>query len=133
MTIRFLPHTADIKFSVTASSEKKLFESCALALSRYSSGGAKVRERKKTQIILSGADRASLLYQFLDELIYLIDAKDFLVARAVVTLKPTTITATLYGDSVAHYGVRHIKAATYAEMEFSKTRSGWKAQAVLDV
>ena len=83
---------------------------------------------------MSGNDLESLFYKFLDELIYLLDAENFITAKAKVTLRGYNLHAEIFGDSASNYkNLDHIKAATYAEMYIKKTEDGFEAQAVLDV
>jgi len=81
-----------------------------------------------------------LLYNFLDEIIFLIDAEKFLVSE-VRDLKikklendEFELTAALVGDSSEKYEIReHIKSVTYHEMFVREEEGKWIAQVVLDV
>jgi SHS2 domain-containing protein len=133
MNFKFLEHTADIKFQAYGKTLNELFENCALAVSSYLSRGEAVKSKKGKIIEVSGSDHESLLYNFLDELIYLLDADRFLLSKITVTLRGFNLKAELYGDDAENYNIDQIKAATYAEMYIKKTPKGWEAQAVLDV
>ena len=117
----FLEHMADIKFVARGATPEEVFVSSAHAVSEYISSGVRVK------------DYESLLYAFLDELFYLLDAEGFLVKRAEVHIKNMKANAVLYGDTAKNYEIQHVKAATYAEMYFKTTMNGWEAQVVLDV
>ena len=134
MKYRFIEHTGDIKFQVGGNTLTKIFENSALAVSHYISRGKKIKSKKGKIIEVSGTDLESLFYNFLDELIYFLDAECFVVAKAKITMRGYNLQAELYGDDTKNYSdLDHIKAATYAEMYIKKTSKGWKAQAVLDV
>ena len=135
MKFTFLEHTADIKFKAFGKTLNDVFESCALAFSDYVSRGSKIRAVKKKTIRLEGKDNESLLYQFMDELVYLIDAEGFVVSDAEVKVKDMKLEAVVYGDKVGNYKeLDHVKAATYAEMHVKPLKNGlWEAQVVLDV
>ncbi|MBX4211998.1 archease [Candidatus Pacearchaeota archaeon] len=133
MKFTFLEHTADIKFKAYGGTVNELFENAAEALSSYLSHGDKIKSKKGKTIQVSGTDYESLLYSFLDELIFLVDAENFVTARADVQLRGFNLKAELYGDETKGYDLDHIKAATYAEMYVKKTPKGWEAQVVLDV
>lgn len=124
---------ADIKFVARGSTPADVFDSAARAVSYYVASGVKVKEKLEAHIEVSGKDYEALLYAFLDELLYLLDAEEFLVAKAEVIVEGMHVKATLYGDAVKEYEVQHVKAATYAEMYFKETLKGWEAQVVLDV
>ena len=134
MKYRFLEHTGDIKFQVNGKTLSEIFENSALALSDYISRGKKIKPRKGKIVEVSGTDMESLFYNYLDELIYLLDAENFVIAKAKITIRGFNLHAELYGDNASDYkDLDSIKAATYAEMYIKKTKSGWEAQAVLDV
>lgn len=128
---KFVEHTADIKFIVEGKTLGNLFENSALAFSNYVSE-TKVKKKIKRRIKMSALDNEQLLYGFLDELIYLIDAKYFIVSDAKVKIKDGKLDAQLFGDDASKYGIKHVKAATYSEMKIEKKKD-WRASIVLDV
>ncbi len=129
----FLPHMADIKIRVTAASMPKLFEGVTKAFASYVAGEQKLKSKTKKVIELSGSDTQSLMYAYLDELLYLLDAENFVTLSASVKVKGYTLKATLKGADSTKYHLNHIKAATYAEMRIEKEKKGWVADVVLDV
>ena len=134
MKYQFLEHTADIKFRLYGKTLNEIFENAVLAISEYISRGQKIKPSKGKVIDVSGIDYESLFYSFLDEIIYLLDAENFLVVKAKVTIRGYNLQAELFGDKASNYkDLDHIKAATYAEMYIKKTEDGFEAQAVLDV
>lgn len=135
MKYRFLEHTADIKFQAYGKTLNEVFENAVLAIAEYISRGKKIKAAKGKVIKVSGNDLESLFYNFLDELIYLIDAENFLAVKAKVTIKGYNLKAELFGDNTKNYKeLDHIKAATYAEMHIKKLPDeNWEAQCVLDV
>ncbi len=134
MTVRFVSHTADVQFIVRASTKAKLFEECARAFSLCVAEGKRISSREKRTIVLSGEDDLSLLYRFMDELIFFVDGERFLVSNAHVVLAKNELKAICEGIRLTHSkGFRHVKAATYSEMYLKKQRGGWEARVVLDV
>ena len=130
----FLEHTADIKFRVYGKTLKKIFENTALAISKIISKDKKILSKKKKTISLKGKDKEKLMYNFIDEIIYLLDAENFVVAQVKVKVKGDHLSAVFYGDDTKNYkNLDQIKSATYHEMYVKKTKSGWEAQAVVDV
>ncbi len=137
----FLEHTADIKFKAYGRTVNEAFENSVGALVSYLSGGEKIADMKKKIITIKGHDYESLLYSLLDELIFLLDAKGFIVSKSEIQVSGFNLKAKLYGDSVKNYSLDHVKAATYAEMHVKKVESKqknkkisyWEIQAVLDV
>jgi len=129
----FLEHTADIKFRAFGRTLNELFENCALALSDYLAQGEKIEIKKGKTIQVFGQDQESLLYNFLDELIFLLDSENFILSKLKVQLRGNNLKAEIYGDNSKDYNLSYIKAPTYAEMYIRKNSKGWEAQAVLDV
>ena len=134
MKYRFLNHTADIKFQVYGKDLNEIFENAVEAVAEYISRGQKIKTSKGKVIEVFGNDLESLFYKFLDELVYLLDAEDFIAAKAEVTIRGYNLKAELFGDNASNYkDFDAIKAATYAEMYIKKTPKGFEAKAVLDV
>lgn len=133
----FLPHTADVKFRIYGKTLNEIFENSALAFSKILARGEKVNPKIKETILLEGPkDNEGFLYEFLDELIALVDIDNFITAKAKVDYNPQLkqLKAIIYGDKAKNYKeLESIKAATYAEMYIKKTPEGYEAQAVLDV
>ena len=134
MKYRFLNHTADIKFQVYGKDLNEIFENAVEAVAEYISRGQKIKTSKGKVIEVFGNDLESLFYKFLDELVYLLDAENFIAAKADITIRGFNLKAELFGDNASNYkDLDAIKAATYAEMYIKKTPKGIEAQAVLDV
>jgi SHS2 domain-containing protein len=131
---RYMEHTADIKFQAYGKSLNDAFGSVILAISDYFGKGNNIEAVKRKKIKVEGDDEKSLLYNFLDELIYLVDAERFVVSGGKVKIKDGKLVGELWGDDVKNYkGLDHIKAATYSEMKVKKDKNGWMIQAVLDI
>ena len=134
MKYKFLEHTADIKFQAYGKTLNEVFENSVLAVVEYISRGKKIKAIKAKVVDVLGNDLNSLFYNFLDELLYLLDAENFISARAEVMIRGYNLHAEIFGDDASNYlDLDHIKAATYAEMHVKKIDKGWEAQAVLDV
>lgn len=130
----FLKHTGDIKFKAYGKNLDEMFENCVLALSSAFSRSLKIKSSKKKEISVSGKDYESLLYNLIDEIIYLFDAENFVVSKAKIKLKEFKINATLFGDDAFKYqSLDAIKAPTYAEMYVKQKGKEWECQTVLDV
>src|SRR3989344_3531233 len=79
---KFLEHTADIKFQVYGSSLNEIFENTALAISEILARDEKIKIKTKKKIAVEGKDLESLLYNFIEELLFFLDAKNFVIAKA---------------------------------------------------
>jgi len=131
----FLEHTADIKVRVYGKKLEEVFENAALAVSSYIAKNKKVKVKIKKKILIESKNNDELLYRFIDELLFLLDAENFIAFRAKVKIKEGKLEALIEGDDTRKYkGFNHVKAATYAEMYVKQLDNGkWEAQFVIDV
>src|SRR3989338_2137285 len=135
----FLEHTGDVKFRAYGKNVGEVFQNCALAVSSVFSRNGEINETGKKEFVLSENNYESLLYQFIEELIYLFDVDAFVVSRAEVKLTEENgkITAyvLVYGDDASNYSdLDAIKSPTYAEMYVKQLKNKtWEAQVVVDV
>lgn len=133
---KFISHTADIKFRAFGNSLKKVFENSALALFK-TIYNKKIKEKKKFKIRAKGHDLESLLYNFLEEALFLIDSKNFLPGKIKILKfneSKFKIEAEITGDDAESYEVSmHVKAITYNEMFIKKIKNKFIAQVVLDI
>ncbi|MBI2045435.1 archease [Candidatus Pacearchaeota archaeon] len=134
MKFKFLPHTADVKFQAYGKTLEEVFENSVLALiNRICSD--KIESREKIKFKVKGRDLEALMYNFLEEFLYLVDAKQFLASEVKVKIKnKKELEAEILGDSSEEYALEmHIKAITYNEMFVKEISGKWVAQVVLDV
>jgi len=135
---KFFEHTADIKFRAYGSTLKEAFENSALAMFNAMSE-SKILGRIKKKIKVSGHDLESLLYNFLEELLFLLDTESFFLSSCKVKIdnknkKNLKLEAMLLGDKAKNYSISlDVKAVTYHEMFVKKQKGKFIIQAVLDV
>jgi len=135
MRYKFLSHTADVKFRAYGKDLNKCFANSAVAMFKAMYPGRVNRKIKKV-VEVKGKDLESLLYNFLEELLVLLDSKDFFVSRADVKVdwENFNLVARIEGDRVSNYSVSlQVKAVTYNEMFVKKVKGMWVSQVVLDV
>ena len=133
MKFKYLPHTADIKFQAFGKTLDQAFENAALATfqAMYEN---KIKEKIKKTIKVKGIDKESLLYNFLEELIFLLDTEGFFLSSIKVKITNLTLTATIKGDKAENYSIGlDVKAITYNEMFIKKQKDQFILQVVLDV
>jgi SHS2 domain-containing protein len=132
---KFLEHTADIKFRAFGKNIDEVFDNSALALKEIICGKMKIKKKKEKIIKIKGKDFESLLYKFLEEIIYLLDAENFLISSIKeIKIKNLELKAVITGDEVKNYKfTNNVKAVTYNEMFVKKEKGKWISQAVIDV
>lgn len=138
---KFLPHTADIKFQAQGQTLEQVFINSAKALTNIITK-QKIKPKIRKKIKVKGRDRESLLYNFLEEFLYLVDSKKFLVGKIdkikIKKEKEYELEADILGDDVGNYETEtHVKAITYNHMFVKQQRINNKpvfiAQVVVDV
>jgi SHS2 domain-containing protein len=135
MKFKFLKHTADIKFQAFGKNVEEVFENSALALKESICGKIKIKSDFKKEIRISGKDFESLLYKFLEEIIYLLEGEKFVISKIKkIEIKNLKLTAEILGDKTANYKfTNQVKAVTYNDMFVEEKNKKWIAQVVLDV
>ncbi len=135
MKYKFLEHTADIKFQAFGNSIEKLFENSALALKESICGKIKIRRKINKKIKITGKDNEALLYKFLEEILYLLEAENFILGKIKnIDIKKSELNADIIGDKTSDYNFTNpVKAITYNEMFVKKQKDKWVSQVVLDV
>lgn len=135
MKFKYLKHTADIKFQAYGSSLEKLFENSALAMFNAMYKG-EIKGKIKKKIKVKGKDLLSLLYNFLEELLFLVDSENFFLSSVKVKInrEKLKLEAELKGDKAGNYPISlDVKAVTYNEMFVKKIKDKYVCQVVLDV
>ena len=135
MNFKFLEHTSDVKFQAFGNKIEKVFENSALALKESICGKIKIKEIKEKKINIEGKDFESLLYNFLEEVIYLLDAENFIISGIKdIRIKDFKLKGTIFGDKASNYKfTNEVKAVTYNEMFVKQKGKKWISQVVLDV
>lgn len=133
---KFLSHTADAKFQAFGRTIEEAFENSALALKETISK-LKIKEKQEKKIGVNGRDFESLLYNFLEEFLYFLDAEDFLpskIKNIKIDKTKFKLKATISGDKASSYKFSNkVKAVTYNEMFVKQKGKNWTSQVVLDV
>lgn len=143
MKFRFLADQAisDAAFVAFGKTTPELFENAALAVFEQGADTKKIQPKKSIQIRLQNTDLENLLYSFLSEIVFVKDSKQLLFSSCNVKIKKTKqnffLTAKLHGQPVFELTPailrNDVKAVTLHQFGISKTKTGWKARAVLDL
>ncbi|MBW2975939.1 archease [Candidatus Woesearchaeota archaeon] len=136
---KFLEHTADAKFQAYGKNMEEAFSNAALAMFSVITDTKKVNKKIKKEIKANGKDLKSLLYNFLEELLFLIDTENFLLSKIEkISIKKTgseySLNSVAAGDQAENYETSgDIKAITYNEMEIKEEKNKSMVQVVLDL
>ncbi len=137
----FLEHTADIKFRAYGKTLEDVFSNAALAFGSILIKPEKVENNEKKMIKAEGKDKKALLYNFLEELLFLFDTEGFLLnniknLKIEIQDKIFFLRATVKGDFTKNreYNLEtEPKAITYNEMEIDESKENCMVQVVVDI
>ena len=136
---RFLHHTADAKFQAFGQTLEEAFSHAALAITSLMWDPAKIRKKMTIPVEVKGKDLQQLLVNFLEEILYLLDTKGFLLGYveglSIQKIKGAfSLRASYKGDKYSSlyeiYG--NVKAITYNEMVIGK-KAPFMVQVVADI
>ena len=129
--------TADKGIRAWGADRKSVFRHAALGLWSLMIDPATVKRRSRIQVAAEAEDQETLLVAWLNELLYLYEAKGFIGADcAAGSLTETHLDAEVWGEAVEttrHVILSHVKAVTYHQLHVRPTAAGWEAQVVVDV
>jgi len=136
MKFKFLEHTADIKFQAFGKTKEEAFANAALALANIITKD-KIKDKMKKQITVSGEDDESLLLNFLEEFLFLLESENFILSKIKspkIRKDKTELATELIGDKASNYELEnHVKAITYNDMFIRKEKGKYVCQVVVDV
>ena len=136
---KFFEHTADAKFQAYGKTMEEAFSNAALAMFSIITDTKKIKKNIKKGIEARGHDLKSLLYNYLEELLFLIDTENFLLnhieeLKIHKKEKKYFLEAIAVGDKADNYETNgDIKAITYNEMEVKEEKDKVMVQVVLDL
>lgn len=132
-----IEHTADTGFEVHGATLVELFENAGLVLFHLLWNSRAQPDDQPVAIQVSGLDPEELLVSFLEEFIYLQDAREFVFTRlSVQEVGSERVSATAWGH-LFQKGMDEarlvVKAVTYHQIRVREDNSGWVARVVLDI
>jgi len=143
MGFKFLEHTADVKIQVEERTLSKAFSTSALAMKEVMAEQINVAPRIKKEISIESENKESLLYDFLEQFLYLLDAEGFILSKApIVKIEETkegdkagfSLKANIIGDSAKNYiFTNDVKAITYNDMSIKESKDKTTIVFVIDV
>jgi SHS2 domain-containing protein len=130
---RWIDHTAELELEIEAASAEEVLGDALAAFRELVRGDETATgERSERALEVSAPDRAALLAEWLEELIYLAETEGFV---------PEQLASLELGEGRARGLVQGrrgsppdlVKAATYHGLRFEREGEVWRAGAVLDV
>lgn len=131
---------ADVAFEATGKTPEELFESAGLAVTNTQVKDLKSVKQKVSKNITAESDAIEmLLFNFLQELIFLKDAKLLLFNKFDIKItqgKKYKLKAKAYGEKLdmkKHELLVDVKAVSLHNFKVEETKGIWKADVILDV
>jgi len=120
---RFFQHTADAKFQAYGQTLEEAFQHAALAVASLMWNWKRIDQKTEVPVQVDGRDLKQLLVNFLEEILYLLDTRSFLLSQVediAIRRKNSMyiLQAIFKGDEYSSdYEISgDVKAITYNEM-----------------
>lgn len=130
-------HTADLGLRVQAATLEQLFIEAAQGLfSVVVANPDRVNPLLTKKLYVEGNERDYLLFDWLNELLYLLETERFLLADCELQIDKQGLTATCRGekfDTERHISDHEVKAITYHGLKVEETPDGWLAELIVDI
>jgi SHS2 domain-containing protein len=131
-------HTADLGLRIRASSLPALFTEAAEALFQLIVENYQaIQSTQSHTITLTNPQHDLLLFDWLNELIYLYDARRLVLGRFDLTLVGDQLHATVFGeplDPQKHQLDHEVKAITYHHLKVEQQPDNtWLAEVIVDI
>jgi SHS2 domain-containing protein len=109
----------------------------ALGLRAVVTACTDIRPQDEMRIEVTGSDREELLVNWLGELVFLLEARQFLPACFEIdAIDEHRLTARVRGetfDPSRHFLEREVKAVTYHQLRVEAGATGWSARVFVDI
>jgi SHS2 domain-containing protein len=132
-----LNHTADIGIIAYGKDISEVFINAAKGFLSLVIDPKEVSNKETHDIEVAAADREALLLNWLNELIYLLGAKEVLLKDfKVIEITDLKLKVQASGEKIKknkHHFMREVKAATYHKLKIEQTAEGWRAQVIFDI
>jgi len=140
MPFEFFDVTADIGYRAYGETLNEAFQNAGLALFEVITDTSVLKPSIKKTISLRAEDKKALLYDWLNELIFLHDAEYLVFSRFQVDISGDDrggyeLKALVWGEEFeqsSHQSRDEVKAVTYHLMEIERD-DGYRLQVILDV
>ena len=135
--IKYIEHPSDVGFEVYGDTLEELYANAAIAMYSLMTDVDEIEVEEEREIEINSEDLYSLMFDWLDELIFLFDSESLVMRSFDIAIDESnfSIQGTCKGgkfDPSKHVSGIIIKAVTYNMMEVKKNEV-WKARVVLDV
>jgi SHS2 domain-containing protein len=134
---RYIEHPSDVGFEAYGATLEELFANAAIAMVSFMTDVEAFEPVEERAVNVKAEDLYSLMFDWLDELLFLFEADSLVMNEFEITVDPVefSVVGVCRGgifDPEKHEAGIIIKAVTYNMMEVKKNER-WHARVVLDV
>ena len=132
----FFEHTADVGLRVRAPDLDRLFSEAATGLFALVVEGPLRLGPERRQFAVAGTRRDHLLFDWLNELLYVFDTERMLLGDFEARVSATGVCGSARGrllDSERDRLLHEVKAITYHGLEVQRHADGWQAELIVDI
>jgi len=130
-------HTADIGLRITAATLPDLMAEAGRGFSSLIVANLDdVRPVEERTIQVAGTEPDYLLFDWLNELVYLLDREHLVFVQFDVRLSDAGLISICRGeplDRTRHQLEHEVKAVTYHDLKVEQVDDGWQAEVILDI
>ncbi|OGZ33604.1 MAG: hypothetical protein A2Y98_01575 [Candidatus Portnoybacteria bacterium RBG_19FT_COMBO_36_7] len=132
-SFEILDHPADLKIRAFGKTKEGLFLNMMRGMAESQQGEIENKKEIKKEIKVKSSDLASLLVDFLSEIIYLSQTnKEIYFNAGFRKFSENYLEGELFGQKVKRFN-EDIKAVTYHELEIKKADDHWEATVIFDI
>lgn len=132
--------TADIGFKAYGNSLEESFENSAMAMFNIISNTNSISPSKELKFSITSEDEVSLLYDFLEQLLFLHEVEFMLFSQFNVRIQELNneykLDAAIKGEDInwkIHERGTEVKAVTFHQMQISLKNETYKTKVILDL
>ena len=129
-------HEADIGVRGRGATLAEAFANAGRALTAVATDPLRVRETLAVEVACQAGDPESLLYDWLNALVFEMATRWAVFARYEVRIAGERLRATAFGEPVdveRHQPAVEVKGATWTGLRVAREGEGWVAECVVDV
>ena len=130
-------HTADVGLRIRGATLEELFAEAGCALFSLIAGRLdRVQAKQRFDLRVAGSQHDYLLFDWLNELLYLFESRSVICSRFEVRLDPEGLSAVAWGeplDPQRHLPEHEVKAITYHGLRVEPSDDGWLAEVIVDI